>query len=94
VTSMLPLLERALLLCLSCVLPPLLGAALCGGLVDFLQGRLGVSEPAPAALARILGGLLALLLFAPWLGGEVLRFAAALWTTLPALQATALAPGG
>lgn len=87
--AMLPLFERALLLCLSCVLPPLLGAALCGGLVDFLQSRLGLSEPAPAALGRILGGFLALLLFAPWLGTEILRFAATLWTTLPTLTAAA-----
>lgn len=85
--AMLPLFERALLLCLSCVLPPLLGAALCGGLVDFLLSRLGISEPAPPALGRLLGGFLALLLFAPWLGAELVRFAATLWTTLPTLTA-------
>jgi type III secretory pathway component EscS len=84
-TTMLSLVERGLLLCLAGALPPLLGAALCGGLVDFALGRFGLSEPAPAALARIAGGLLTLLLVSPWLGAEVTRFASALWTMLPAL---------
>ena len=82
--ALLPLLQRGLLLCLACVVPPLLGAALCGGLVDFLQGRFALSEPSPPALARILGGFLTLLFIAPWLGGEIVRFASELWTMLPA----------
>jgi type III secretory pathway component EscS len=85
--AMLQLLERALVLCLASVLPPLLGASLCGGFVDLVQGRFGITEPAAPALARILGGLVALLLFAPWIGGEVVRFSAALWTMLPTLLA-------
>jgi type III secretory pathway component EscS len=77
--------QRGLLLCLVLSLPPLCAAALCGGLADFLLGRLGVAEPAPAALARLLGGFLALLLLSPWLGSELARHAGALWATLPAL---------
>lgn len=79
------LLQRGLLLCLWGVLPPLLLAALFGGLVDFVQGRLGIAEPAPPTLARLLAGFVTLLLCAPWLGGEVARFATALWASLPAL---------
>lgn len=83
--AMLSLVQRGLLLCLAGLLPPLLVAALCGGLVDFVQGRFGVNEPAPPALARILGGLVTLLFVSSWLGGEFLRYAGALWTLLPAL---------
>jgi type III secretory pathway component EscS len=72
-------------LCLYASLPALCGAALCGGLVDFLQSRFGVSEPSPPALARLFGGLSGLALTAPWLGREIARFADALWTLLPAL---------
>lgn len=83
--ALLALVQRGLLICLVTALPPLLGAALCGGLADFVQGRLGVAEPAPPALARLVGGLGTLLLVAPWLGAELGRYSAALWTLLPTL---------
>lgn len=79
------LVQRGLLIVLATALPPLLGAAVCGGVADFVQGRLGVAEPAPPALARLLGGLGTLLLVAPWLGGEISRYSAALWAILPTL---------
>lgn len=81
--ALVALAERALLLCLLLALPSLLVAALCGGLVGWLQARLGVAEPTPPALARLLGGLLSLLLLAPWLGREIVRYASALWALLP-----------
>lgn len=84
-TALASLVQRGLLICLATALPPLLGAALCGGLADLVQGRLGVSEPAPPALARLVGGLGTLLLIAPWLGAEIGRYSAALWSILPTL---------
>ncbi len=84
--ALLALFERAMWLCLLLALPPLLVGALAGGLVGLLQARLGVSEPSPPALARLLGGLSTLALLSPWLGREVLRFASALWAALPSLS--------
>jgi type III secretory pathway component EscS len=82
---LLDLSQRALLLCLAGVLPPLTVAALCGFLVDLVQSRLGVSEPALPSLARLVGGLGTLLMMAPWLAGQLTRFAAMVWTGLPML---------
>ncbi len=84
--ALLTLFERALLLCLLLALPPLLVGALAGGVVGILQARLGVSEPSPPAVARLLAGIGTLVLLGPWLGREVLRFASALWTALPGLS--------
>lgn len=88
-SALLALFERALLLSLLLALPPLLMAALAGGAVGLLQARLGIQESSPPALARLLAGLVTLVLLAPWLGRETLRFAAALWTALPAVAASA-----
>jgi type III secretory pathway component EscS len=84
--ALLTLFERALLLCLLLALPPLLVGALAGGVVGILQARLGVSEPSPPAVARLLAGIGTLVLLGPWLGREVLRFASALWAALPGLS--------
>ncbi len=77
--------QRGLLLCLVAALPPLVVAALCGGLVELLLGRLGVSEPTAPALARLVGGFLTLLFLAPWLSSEMTRYATALWAQLQVL---------
>lgn len=84
--ALLTLFERALLLCLLLALPPLLIGALAGGLVGWLQARLGISEPSPPALARLVAGMGTLVLLSPWVGREVLRFASALWAALPTLS--------
>ena len=89
-SALLALFERALLLSLLLALPPLLMAALAGGAVGLVQARLGIHESSPPALARLLAGFVTLVLLAPWLGRETLRFASALWTALPALGG----PGG
>lgn len=83
--ALLSLVQRGLWLCLLGALPALLVASLCGGLVELVLRRLGVTEPAPPALARLCGGLLTLLFLGPWLGTEVARFASALWAMLPVL---------
>ncbi|MBL9004431.1 MAG: flagellar biosynthetic protein FliQ [Myxococcales bacterium] len=83
--ALLTLFERALLLTLLLALPPLLMAALAGSLVGLLQARLGIHEATPPALARLLAGLLTVILLAPFLGRETLRFASALWSALPGL---------
>lgn len=79
------LLQRGLLLCLFAALPPLFVAGLCGGLIELLQGRLAVSEPAAPALARLFGGFATLLFLAPWLGREIGHFSSSLWALLPML---------
>lgn len=84
--ALLTLFERALLLCLLLALPPLLIGAVAAALIGLLQARLGITEPSPPALARLLAGLGTLVLLSPWLGREVLRFASALWAALPGLS--------
>ena len=86
-TALLALFERALLLTLLLALPPLLMAALAGGVVGLVQARLGIHEATPPALARLLAGPLTVIVLAPWLGRETLRFASALWAALPAVSA-------
>lgn len=83
--TLLALFERALVLTLLLAVPPLAMAALAGGLVALVQARLGVHEATPPALARLLAGLLTVILLLPWLGHETLRFTLSLWAALPAL---------
>ena len=66
-------------------LPPAWGPPRWGGLADLIRGRRGAPEPAPPALARLVGGLGTLLVVAPWLGAEIGRYSAALWSILPTL---------
>lgn len=79
------LLGQALLLLVAAVAPPLLVGAAAAALVDFVQGRLGVREPTPPALARLVCGGLAAVALLPWLGGELVRFATRLLSALPLL---------
>lgn len=77
------LLLSALGLLLAAVLPPLLIGAVAAALLDFAQARLGVREPTPPALARLLCGGLTLVLLLPWLGPELVRFSVRLLSALP-----------
>lgn len=77
------LLLSALLLVLAAVLPPLLVGAAAAALLDFAQGRLGVREPTPPAVVRLLFGGLTLVLLLPWLGPELVRFSVRLLSALP-----------
>lgn len=80
---MLSLVQQALVLALYAALPPLLLGGLAGALVDFAQSRLRASDPTLPLVARLVVGLLTLLVLAPRLGHELARFATSLWTALP-----------
>ncbi len=75
--ALLALGREALWLSLLLSAPPLLAALLVGLLAGVLQAATQVQEPALAVLPRTAAALGALLVTAPWIGGRLLRFAAA-----------------
>jgi flagellar biosynthesis protein FliQ len=86
-TQLLFALREALLLLLLCAAPLLLGVAVAGLGFAVLKGRLLpgglVPEPASEALVRIVTGLLLLLLCAPFIAQQLVRFLSAVLLLLP-----------
>jgi flagellar biosynthesis protein FliQ len=69
--------REALLLALLVSAPPLLAGFAVGLLTGVLQAATQVQEPAVGVVPRLAAVLGALLLAAPWIAAQVLRFAAA-----------------
>ena len=80
-TLLLLALQKLGVLLLVCTLPPLGIAALTGLLVEVVLTRLGVRESGLPALARVMAGIVAVLLLAPWMGTQVVQLATAMWST-------------
>ncbi|HPH29904.1 MAG TPA: flagellar biosynthetic protein FliQ [Pseudomonadota bacterium] len=80
-TLLLLALQKLGVLLLVCTLPPLGIAALTGLVVEVVLSRLGVRESGLPALARVMAGIVAVLLLAPWMGTQVVQLATAIWST-------------
>jgi len=68
--------REALLLALVVSAPPLAAALLVGAAVGVLQAATQVQEPAVGVVPRLVAVLGALAVAGPWIGAQVLRFAA------------------
>lgn len=77
------LLSQGLTLLLLAAAPPLLAAALCGAIADWVLARLGAREPGLPTLVRLGAGLMALAATAPALVQALLRFHLAVLQALP-----------
>ncbi|MCS6915450.1 MAG: flagellar biosynthetic protein FliQ [Myxococcales bacterium] len=84
-TLLISVLREALWLLVLAAAPPLLAAALAGALADLLQGQFALREPTTAALLRLAGGLVVLVLCGPWIGQQLVRFFWSLLQIMPHL---------
>ncbi len=75
--SLIPIGREALLLALLVSAPPLGAALLVGLLVGGLQAATQVQDPAVGVVPRLCAVLGALLAAGPWIGAQLVRFAAA-----------------
>jgi flagellar biosynthesis protein FliQ len=75
--------REALVLALWVSAPPLAAALLCGLVVGALQAATQVQDPSVAVVPRLCAVLGALVLAAPWIGAQVVRFALACLARVP-----------
>ena len=68
--------REALLLALVVSAPPLVAALVVGAAVGVLQAATQVQEPSVGVVPRLVAVLGALALAGPWIGAQVVRFAA------------------
>jgi type III secretion protein S len=67
--------SQAMLLCLTLSLPAMLASAAIGLLVAFVQAITSMQEQAISQVAKLAAVTVVLVIFAPWGGALVLRFA-------------------
>jgi flagellar biosynthetic protein FliQ len=77
------LLRRALLLALELLIPPLVAALLMGLLSALLQSSTALRDRSLSAVPRLLGVMLAVVLFAGWIGARLVSFTRATLAMLP-----------
>jgi len=78
-------LERALYITLVLSLPPILVASVVGTLVSLLQALTQVQEQTLSFGIKLIAVGLTIFLTAPWLGGELFRYALSLFDAFPLL---------
>ena len=78
-------LTRALVLTLMLSLPPIIAAAVVGTLVSLLQALTQVQEQTLSFGFKLAAVGIVLFMTASWIGGELYRFALAIFTDFPQL---------
>jgi type III secretory pathway component EscS len=77
--------REALVLALWVSVPPLAAAFLVGLLVGALQAATQIQDPSVAVVPRLCAVVGSLVVCAPWIGAQVVRFAQACLERLPAV---------
>jgi flagellar biosynthesis protein FliQ len=70
--------RQALVLMVLASLPPVLASLLVGVMMGLLQAATQLQEPTLSVVPRLCAAVLALAVAFPWIGGQLIRFTAAL----------------
>jgi len=75
--------RQALFLVLAVSAPVLLAALVVGLIVSVLQAATQIQEQTLSFVPKVVAVALALAMSASWMGGQLTRFATALWASIP-----------